>query len=148
MHYVAITSVRPSVYPSVNRFHMPYILQFSLSLPMNCNRFLLWLHSALLSLGRFFSFLIYTQLVELLGQGFSPSQGHYLYTERHKHRINCTQTSMPRVWFEPRIPVFERAKTVNASDRAATVIVDPLQSLHKIKLQSDFTNITKSAHST
>jgi hypothetical protein len=29
---------------------------------------------------------------------------------------------MPRVGFEPMIPVFERAKTVHASDRAATVI--------------------------
>jgi hypothetical protein len=33
-----------------------------------------------------------------------------------------TQTSMPRVEFEPTIPVFERAKTVHALDRAATVI--------------------------
>jgi hypothetical protein len=29
---------------------------------------------------------------------------------------------MPRVGFEPSIPVFQRAKTVNASDRAAAVI--------------------------
>jgi hypothetical protein len=29
---------------------------------------------------------------------------------------------MPRVEFEPTIPVFERAKTVHALDRAATVI--------------------------
>jgi hypothetical protein len=29
---------------------------------------------------------------------------------------------MPRVGFEPTIPVFERAKTVHASDRATTVI--------------------------
>jgi hypothetical protein len=34
----------------------------------------------------------------------------------------CTQTSMPRVGFEPTIPVFEQEKTVHASDRAATVI--------------------------
>jgi hypothetical protein len=33
-----------------------------------------------------------------------------------------TQTSMPRVGFELTIPVFERAKTVHALDRAATVI--------------------------
>jgi hypothetical protein len=33
-----------------------------------------------------------------------------------------TQTSMARVGFEPRIPVLERANTVHASDRAATVI--------------------------
>jgi hypothetical protein len=29
---------------------------------------------------------------------------------------------MPRVGFEPSIPVFERAKTVHALDRAATMI--------------------------
>jgi hypothetical protein len=33
-----------------------------------------------------------------------------------------TQTPMPQVGFEPTIPVFERAKTVHASDRAASVI--------------------------
>jgi hypothetical protein len=33
-----------------------------------------------------------------------------------------TQTSMPRVGFEPTIPLLERAKTVHALDRAATVI--------------------------
>jgi hypothetical protein len=32
------------------------------------------------------------------------------------------QTSMPQVGFGPMIPVFERAKIVHASDRAATVI--------------------------
>jgi hypothetical protein len=36
---------------------------------------------------------------------------------QNKHR----QTSMPWVGFEPTIPVFERAKTVHALDRAATV---------------------------
>jgi hypothetical protein len=42
------------------------------------------------------------------------------------HRITQTknkrtQTSMPRVGFEPKTPVFERAKTVHALDRAATM---------------------------
>jgi hypothetical protein len=32
------------------------------------------------------------------------------------------QTSMPQVSFEPTIPVFERAETVHALDRAASVI--------------------------
>jgi hypothetical protein len=36
-----------------------------------------------------------------------------------------TQTSMPQVGFEPTIPVFERAKTVYALDRAATVVGKP-----------------------
>jgi hypothetical protein len=50
------------------------------------------------------------------------------------HRITqtqnkCTQTTMTLVGFELIIPVFERAKTVHASDRAATVIglMVPLQ---------------------
>jgi hypothetical protein len=33
-----------------------------------------------------------------------------------------TQTSMPRMGFEPTIPMFEREKTVHALDRAATLI--------------------------
>jgi hypothetical protein len=76
--------------------------------------------TALAKLGRFFSFLVTTQSVGLLGRGISPSQGRYLHTQQHKHKR--TQTSVPRVGFEPTIPVFERAKTVHASDRAATLI--------------------------
>jgi hypothetical protein len=49
---------------------------------------LLWLYSTLLDLGRFFSLLVYTQSVGLLGRGISASQGRYLRTEQHKHRIN------------------------------------------------------------
>jgi hypothetical protein len=37
----------------------------------------------------FFSFLIYTQLVGLLGRGISPAQGRYLHTKQHKQRINA-----------------------------------------------------------
>jgi hypothetical protein len=49
----------------------------------------------LLGPGRFFSFLIiYTQSVGLLGQGISPSQDLYLYTEQHKHRINAHNTDI------------------------------------------------------
>jgi hypothetical protein len=43
---------------------------------------------------------------------------HRIAQTQNKH----THTSMPRVRFEPTIPVFERAKTVQALDRAATVI--------------------------
>jgi hypothetical protein len=78
--------------------------------------------TVLVDLGRFFSFLIYTQSVGLLGRGISPSQGNYLHREQHKHRINAHRhTPMPRVGFEPTILVFERAKTVHALARAATV---------------------------
>jgi hypothetical protein len=44
-----------------------------------------------------------------------------LPTQENKHRINA-DISMPWVGFEPTIPVFERAKTVYASDCAAPVI--------------------------
>jgi hypothetical protein len=54
----------------------------------------------------------------LLGRGISPPQGCYLTQRLNKSR----QISMPRVGFEPMIPVFERARTVHALDGAATLI--------------------------
>jgi hypothetical protein len=39
---------------------------------------------------------------------------------------------MPRVGFEPTIPVFERAKTVHALDSAATVIGNDHAKVNKI----------------
>jgi hypothetical protein len=41
-------------------------------------------------LGCFFSFLIHTQSVGLLGRVISPSQGRYLHTE-HNRRINANR---------------------------------------------------------
>jgi hypothetical protein len=63
------------------------------------------------------SVIIFTQAIELLGRVISPSQGRYLHTEK-----THIQTSMPWMGFEPTIPAFELAKTVNAVDRAATQI--------------------------
>jgi hypothetical protein len=59
----------------------------------------------------------------LLGRVISSSQGFYLNTGQHKHRINAYthQTSMPYMGFEPTTPASERAKTVHALDRSATV---------------------------
>jgi hypothetical protein len=57
--------------------------------------------TALWTLAVFEVFLIYTQSVGLLGRGNSPSQGRCVHTE-HKR----TQTSMPRVGFEPTIPLY------------------------------------------
>jgi hypothetical protein len=68
----------------------------------------------------FFIFLI-LHTVERLGRVISSSQGLYLNTGQHKHRIHTYQTSMPCVWFEPTIPAFEWTKTVHALDRSATV---------------------------
>jgi hypothetical protein len=38
--------------------------------------------------GLFFSLVIFTQTVGLLGQVMSPTQGRYLHTGQHKHKIN------------------------------------------------------------
>jgi hypothetical protein len=72
------------------------------------------------SVKRFVSlqFLNVRHSVRLLGRVISPSQGHYLTQTQNKHK----QTSMPGVGFEPTIAASERAKTVHALDRAATVI--------------------------
>jgi hypothetical protein len=58
------------------------------------NAIIIMVYSPLLGLGRFFSFLSYTQSVGLLEWGLSPSQGRYLHTEQEKHRINA-YTCMP-----------------------------------------------------
>jgi hypothetical protein len=67
------------------------------------------------------------QFLHLYTVGMTPWTGDQsvtrpLPTHRTETQNNCTQTSIPWVGFEPTIPVFERAKTVRALDRAATVI--------------------------
>jgi hypothetical protein len=42
---------------------------------------------------------------------------------------------MPRVGFEPTIPVFERAKTVHALDRAVTVVGSMFSYVRKLCLE-------------
>jgi hypothetical protein len=65
------------------------------------------------------------QSIGLLGREISPSQGRYLHrtTQTQNKR---RQTSMPRVGFEPKIPVFASAKTVHALHREATVMASDL----------------------
>jgi hypothetical protein len=72
------------------------------------------------SVKRFVSlqFLNVRHSVGLLGRVISPAQSRYLTQAQNKP----TQTSMPRVGFEPTIPAFERAKVVHALDPATTVI--------------------------
>jgi hypothetical protein len=62
----------------------------------------------------------FTQKVWLLKRLISPSQGRYLNTGQHKHRINA-YTPIPWVGFEPTIPASERAKMVHVLDCAAPV---------------------------
>jgi hypothetical protein len=51
------------------------------------------------------------------------SQGRYLHREI-KTQKKRGQTSVPRVGFEPMVPVFERAKAFHVLKRAATVIAN------------------------
>jgi hypothetical protein len=68
------------------------------------------------------------QFLNIYAVGRTPWTGDQLVARPlPTHRSTQTQnkgkqTSMPRVGFEFTIPVFERAKTVHALDRAATVI--------------------------
>jgi hypothetical protein len=87
--------------------------------------FFLWRYSPNLGLGLppwnspfHFGFLGLRQSVGLLGRVISSSQGLYLNTRQHKHRINTHthHTSMPCVGFEPTILASERAKAVHALD--------------------------------
>jgi hypothetical protein len=66
-----------------------------------------------LDLGRFFSFLILYTVGRAPWMGDQPVAWPLPTHRKHKHRIKRTQTSMPRVGFEPTIPMFERAKTVH-----------------------------------
>jgi hypothetical protein len=67
----------------------------------------------------------YWQSVGLLRRGIRPSQGRYLYKQ-----TKSEQPSIPRMGFEPMIPVFEREKTFHALDRAAPVIYNHLPNIY------------------
>jgi hypothetical protein len=76
---------------------------------------------SLLDLGRFFSFLIYTRSVGLLGRGNQPVARPLPAHRTTQTQIKSTQTSISRVGFDPTIPVFEWAKTIHALDGAVTL---------------------------
>jgi hypothetical protein len=82
----------------------------------------LWLYSPLLDLGRFFSSLFFYTVGRTPWTGDEPVT-RPLPTHRTAQTQNKrTKTSMPWVGFEPTISAFERAKTVYALDRSATVV--------------------------
>jgi hypothetical protein len=94
------------------------------------NFFFIWRYSPNLGLGLppwnslfYFSFLDVRQSVGLLGWVISLSQGLYLYTNTEKRTHTNTTHPIPWVRFEPTIAASERAKTVHALDRSATVTV-------------------------
>jgi hypothetical protein len=82
----------------------------------------LWLYSPLLDLGRILSFLPFLHSREDSLTGNRPVTRGLPAHRTAQTQNRLTQTSMPQVGFEPTIPLFERAKTVYAIDRAATVI--------------------------
>jgi hypothetical protein len=72
--------------------------------------------------GRFFSFLILYTVCRTPWTGDQPVAGPLPTRRTTETQNKRKQTFMPRVVFETMIPVLERAKTVHALDRAATVI--------------------------
>jgi hypothetical protein len=80
----------------------------------------LWLYRALCwFLSNFSVSWSFTQSEGILGRGISQSQGRYLHTEQHKHRINAHRHPCVKWDSKPMIAVFERANPVHALDRAA-----------------------------
>jgi hypothetical protein len=79
-------------------------------------------YSPLLSLGRYFSSLIFYRVSSTPRAGDQPVAmplpTHRTTQTQNKH----TETYVSEVGFELMIPVFERAKRVHALDRAVTVI--------------------------
>jgi hypothetical protein len=82
----------------------------------------LWFYSHLLDLGRFFSFLNFYTVGRAQWTGDQPVARPLPAHRTPQTQNKRTPTSMPRVGFEPAIPLFERAEAVHALDRAATVI--------------------------
>jgi hypothetical protein len=80
------------------------------------------LYSPLLGLGHFFSFLIFYTVVRTPWTGDQPVTRPLPAHRTAQTQNKRTQTSMPQVGLEPTSQVYERAKTVHALDRAATVI--------------------------
>jgi hypothetical protein len=82
----------------------------------------LWLYSPFLGLGRFFSFLFFYTVGRTLWTGDQPVARPLPANRAAQTQNKRIQTSMPQVGFEPKIAMFEQAKTVHALERAATVI--------------------------
>jgi hypothetical protein len=101
-----------------NMVHIKHMESLNLSLPL----FLfVWLYSPL-DLSCYFCFLILYTIGRTPWTGDQPV-ARLIPTHRTTQTQNKRrQTSMPRVGFESIIQVFERAKTVHALDRTATVI--------------------------
>jgi hypothetical protein len=87
--------------------------------PPSFSPILLWLYRPLLGLGRLFNFLIHTVGRNPWMEDQPVTRPLSIYTQNNTNRINAHRHSCLE-WDSS--PVFERAKTVHALDRAATVI--------------------------
>jgi hypothetical protein len=76
---------------------------------------------ALLDLGRSSSFLIFFTVGRTPWTGDQPVAWPLPEHKTPQTQNKRTQTCIPQVGFELKIPIFERAKRVHALDRAATV---------------------------
>jgi hypothetical protein len=97
--------------------------EFSYRYKINLHSFIhSWIYSPLLGPGLFFYFEILSiQTIGLIGGVMSLSQGRYLHTGQHKQNKRIHRHPCFWAGFKPTIPAFERAKTVHALDRAASV---------------------------
>jgi hypothetical protein len=84
----------------------------------------LWLYSPLLDLCRFFSFLIFYTVGRTPWTGVQPVARSLPAHRTAQTQNKCTHTSKPRVWFEPTIPLFERAKTARPQWSANLEVTD------------------------
>jgi hypothetical protein len=117
--YLSIYLSNLSIYESNLSSSLSIYLSIYLSV---CLSIYLWLYSPLLDIGRFFSFLIFYTVGRASWTGDKPVSRPLPAHRTAQTQNKLTQTSMPQVGFEPTSPVLERAKTVHALDRAATVI--------------------------
>jgi hypothetical protein len=85
-----------------------------------------------LELGHFFDFLILFRVGRTPWTGYQPVARPLLTHRTTQTQNKCTQTAIPGIGFEPKTPVFERAKTVYALYLAATVIGNCIN-LHREK---------------
>jgi hypothetical protein len=78
--------------------------------------------TALVELGRFFRFLILYAVGRTPWTGDNPVARQLPTHRTTQTQKKCTQTSVPRVGFEPTIPVFKWTKKIHALDGEAPVI--------------------------
>jgi hypothetical protein len=109
-----------SVYLSISLSICLYLLSIYFSIYLYLSIYL-WLYSPCRPWA-LFQFLNPYTVGRIVWTGDQPVSRPLPTNRKIQTQNKRTQTSMPRVGFEPMIPVFHRAKRVHALDRAATVM--------------------------